>query len=318
MAAYIEEKQDSRVMNWNSKSASTSRTYHLFDYADTQDAILALGAYVPTDVQVATYLCSQPEYEVTPIFSDPEKTLYEGKVTWKTPDISSGGSGGSGGSSNTAKDPQEPEDNTSLTISFGTTSELIQYGLNGRRYVTLGDGGWVEFISQAAQGINRQNDLLPPEGVEVNIPTVIITAKSVISKAVATPEWQRARYSQLWTVNDAIWNGLEKNHVMFTGMEMSQRSDDNWDLTYTFEYKKPTGDENGIEYFEYYTENGTEEVPIVRSNPWMIIDARYDEVKQTIDDGSGYEKTVRNLSEVLTHNIYNGSDFSDLGMVGVD
>jgi hypothetical protein len=316
MAAYIEEKQDSRVMNWNSKSASTSRTYHLFDYADTQDAILALGAYVPTDIQVATYLCSQPEYEVTPIFSDPEKTLYEGKVTWKTPDISSGGSGGSGGSSNTAKDPQEPEDNTSLTISFGTTSELIQYGLNNRNY-RLSDGKWVESIGNSV-GINRQNDLLPPEGVEVNRPTAIVTAKTVISKAVATPEWQRARYNQLWTSNDAVWNGLEKNHVMFTGMEMSQRSDDNWDLTYTFEYKKSTGDENGIEYFEYYTDNGTSQVAITRRNPWMIVDARYDEVKETIDDGSGYEKTVRNLNGVIVHNVYYESDFADLGMVGVD
>ena len=61
---YIEEKQDSRTMNWNSKSATTSRTYNMFDYPDTQDAILALGAYVPTDVPVATYLCVQPEYEV--------------------------------------------------------------------------------------------------------------------------------------------------------------------------------------------------------------------------------------------------------------
>lgn len=318
MAAYIEEKQDSRVMNWNSKSASTSRTYHLFDYADTQDAILALGAYVPTDIQVATYLCSQPEYEVTPIFSDPEKTLYEGKVTWKTPDISSGGSGGSGGSSNTAKDPQEPEDNTSLTISFGTTSELIQHGINAQRYFSISrQGNWVEVTAPYPVGINRQNDLLPPEGVEVNIPTVIITAKSVISKAVATPEWQRARYNQLWTSNDAIWNGLEVNHVMFTGMEMSQRSDDNWDLTYTFEYKKSTGDENGIEYFEYYTETGREEIPIVRKNPWMIVDVRYDQVLE-IDGETGDRKTVRNLDEVILHNVYYGSNFADLGMVGVD
>lgn len=315
MAAYIEEKQDSRVMNWNSKSASTSRTYHLFDYADTQDAILALGAYVPTDIQVATYLCSQPEYEVTPIFSDPEKTLYEGKVTWKTPDISSGGSGG-GGSSNTAKDPQEPEDDTSLTISFGTTSELIQYGLNNRNY-RLSDGTWSEFIGNNA-GINRQNDLLPPEGMEINKPTAIITAKSVISKAVATPEWQRARFNQLWTTNDANWNGLEKNHVMFTGVEMSQRSDDNWDLTYTFEYKSPVGNGEGVEYFEYYTDSGTSQVAITRNNPWQVIDARYDEVKETIDDGSGYEKTVRNLNGVIVHTIYYESSFSKLGMVGVD
>ncbi len=317
MAAYIEEKQDSRTMNWNAKSATTSRTYHLFDYVDTQDAILALGANVTSDIRVATYLYPQPEYEVTPVFSDPDRTLYEGKVTWKTPDISSGGSGGSGGSSNTAKDPQEPEDNTSLTISFGTTSELIQYGINYRSYFKAGDN-WLEYAADFASGINRQNELLPPEGIEINVPTVIITAKSVISKSVATAEWQRARYEQLWTSNDAVWNGLERNHVMFTGMEMSQRDDGKWDLTNTCEYRKSTGDENGIEEFEYYTESGTERVPIKRQNPWMVVDARYDEVKKTISDSSGYDKTVRNLTNVLLHNVYYESDFNTLGMVGVD
>jgi len=311
---YIEEKQDSRVMNWNSKSASTSRTYHMFDYKDTQDAILALGAYVPTDIQVATYLCSQPEYEVTPIFSDPEKTLYEGKVTWKTPDISSGG--GSGGSSNESKDPKEPEDPTNLTISFGTTSELIQYGLDNKNY-RLSDGSWSQSIGNNA-GINRQNDLLPPEGMEITKPTAIVTAKTVIHKEKATPAWQRQRYNQLWTTNNANWNDLEKNHVMFTGMEMSQRADNNWDLTYTFEYRSPVGNGFGQEFFEYYTDNGTSQVAITRKNPWQVIDARYNEVKETIDDGSGYEKTVRNLNQVLVHTIYYESNFTDLGMVGVD
>ncbi len=313
--AYIEEKQDSRTMNWNAKSASTSRTYHMFDYADTQDAILALGAYVPTDIPVATYLCVQPEYEVTPVFSDPDKTLYEGKVTWKTPDISAGGGGG-GGSTNTAKDPQEPEDNTSLTISFNTMSEVRQFGINARRVYKFDMGKGLHIWNTEdldAYAINQQSPMLPPEGIEYNVPIVSITAKTVISYSVATPEWQKDRFNQLWHSNDAKWNGLAINTTMFTGMELSQRSDNNWDVTYNFEYRTPTSETP--EAFSYYDKDGLKSIEIRRANPWMIIDARYEEVKQTSSDG--YDKTVRNLTEVTVHNIYEQTDFDELGMVGI-
>ena len=326
---YIEEKQDSRTMNWNAKSATTSRTYHMFDYVDSQDAILALGAYVPTDVQVATYLCTQPEYEVTPVFSDPEHTLYEGKVTWKTPDVSAGGGGG-GGSTNTAKDPQEPEDNTSLTISFTTMTELVQFGINGTNNYKFdfGDGPvWNRDPTFFPLPINQQNDMLPPEGAEINRPIILITAKTVIASTVCTPAWQEDKFNRLWTSNNAEWNGLRKNHVMFTGMELSQRSDDNWDVTYSFEYRPPndytspyTGDtfENHV-MFPYYnskTQSLDEEL-IKVNNPWMIIDAQYNEIQQTIDDSSGYEKTIRDVSRVTVHNVYYESDFSALDMVGI-
>lgn len=321
---YIEEKQDSRTMNWNAKSATTSRTYHMFDYADSQDAILALGAYVPTDVQVATYLCTQPEYEVTPVFSDPEHTLYEGKVTWKTPDVSAGGGGG-GGSTNTAKDPQEPEDNTSLTVSFTTMTQVRQYGINANVNEKIATGEdshfWYDYNPVGDDGnyvgvaINQQNDMLPPEGVEYNVPIVLITAKTVIASTVCTPSWQEDKFNRLWHVNANKWNGLDANTVMFTGLELSQRSDDNWDVTYSFEYRPHYP--NKTQSFSYYTEDGLKSHDIKVANPWMVIDARYDEVKQTIDDGSGYDKTVRNVTKVITHNIYDVTDFDELDMVGI-
>ena len=92
--AYIEEKQDSRVMSYNQKSGSTTRLYHMFDYVDSQAALHALLDYVPNDIAVGTYTTVMPEFEITPVFSDPGRTLYEGKVTWKTPDVSTGGGGG--------------------------------------------------------------------------------------------------------------------------------------------------------------------------------------------------------------------------------
>lgn len=313
-------------MNWNSKSATTSRTYNMFDYPDTQDAILALGAYVPTDVPVATYLCVQPEYEVTPIFSDPDRTLYEGKVTWKTPDISAGGGGG-GGSTNTAKDPQEPEDPTSLTVSFTTMTDVVQQSLTARRHYYWDTDNWVDRGLQPTPAyINQQNDMLPPEGVEINKPIVLITAKTVIASTKCTPAWQEDKFNRLWTTNQYRWNGLRENHVMFTGLELSQRSDNNWDVTYSLEYRPPNDLklasgvtlENHV-LFSYYKEKEWEvqEIPLYIDNPWMVIDARFTQIKQTIDDGSGYEKTVRDVNQVIAHNVYGESDFSKLDMVGI-
>ncbi len=307
--AYIEEQQESRTMKYSAKSASTSRMYHMFDYPDSQDAIIALSNFIPTDVTVGNAICISPEYDITPVFSDPEKTLYEATVTWKTPDISSGGGGG-GGSTNTAKDPQKPEDNTSLTISFGTRTEVMQNSISsdGKYY----SGIWLD-LPAGPGGINRQHPELAPEGTEVNVPSVIITAKSVIGKNIASVSWQKDRYDQLWTTNLHEWNGLPFETVMFTGMEMSQRSDDNWDLTYTFEYRPHPG----FQPFEYWTPEGRESISLNRA-PWDIVDVRYNEVVKTIDDGSGFEQTVRSPDIIALHRIYEYSDFSLLGMVGID
>lgn len=315
---YIEEKQDSRTMNWNSKSATTSRTYNMFDYPDTQDAILALGAYVPTDVPVATYLCVQPEYEVTPIFSDPDRTLYEGKVTWKTPDISAGGGGGT----NDAKDPKEPEDPTSLTISFTSMPRLLQNSITSEKY---SDADYTfSYFSHShvgVQPINQQNDMLPPEGIEINSPIVIITAKTVIPSTKCTPTWQKERFEQLWTTNAYEWNGLPAEHVMFTGMELSQRSDNHWDCTYTFEYRPQYFSDGifGYQKFAYYNDQkkALDEVYLHLGSPFRVVDARYTQVKKTIDDGSGYEKTIRTLDDLLVHTVYYATDFEKLDMVGI-
>ncbi len=307
--AYIEEQQESRTMKYSAKSASTSRMYHMFDYPDSQDAIIALSNYIPVDVTVGNAICGSPEYDITPVFSDPDRTLYEATVTWKTPDIASGG--GDGGSTNTAKDPKKPEDPTSITVSFGTRSELVQNSITSDGKVLV-SGTWVAQADLIARGIHRQHPELPPEGVEVNVPVVILTTKTVVGRNVASAVWQQERFDQLWTTNLYEWYGLPFETVMFTGIEMSQRYDNDWDVTYTFEYR-PTP---GIKPFEYWTPSGPATTTMYLA-PWDIVDVRYMQVEKAILP-DGFEETVRSPSEILTHRIYEYSDFSLLGMVGID
>ena len=107
------------MMTINSKSASSTRKYHCFDYTDSNDALSAVSNYIPQTVQVGNFLCVLPEYTVTPVFSDPDKTYYTVDVVWNTPDQAEGGGGDEG-----ATDPREPEDDTSFSFQFASISDV--------------------------------------------------------------------------------------------------------------------------------------------------------------------------------------------------
>jgi hypothetical protein len=313
--AYIEEKQDSRVMNWNSESASTSRMYHLVDYPDTQDALEALSNYIPSDVVVGNYLCVLPEYSVSPVFSDPDRTLYEATVTWKTPDIASGGGGDS-----TATDPKEPEDLTSLSFNFSSISRVIQNSVpqtdSSGSLVAVGStqffpaGGFDDVLSDT---INQQHPELPPEGVEVNSPIITITAKTVVSRNVATTSWWDARFDQIWTTNASTWNGLSARCVMLTGIQANERGDGHWDVTHNFEYRP----RNPASKFSYWKQGSStpDTMDIPAHAGWVHVDVNYNQLVNT--DQNGDTKTFRTVTGVTLHNVYPQSDFDLLGLNGV-
>ena len=311
--AYIEEKQESRTMTYTAESGSTTREYHLFDYVDTSDALAALVDYVPNDIYVHNYLCILPEFEISPVFSDPERTLYEATATWKTADIASGGGGGD----DSPDDPKEPEDPTSFSFAFSGLTEVIQQSVR-QELGSLSDGS-VQFNtdgsskSWSSAWLNKQHPDLPPEGVEVNRPITTISAKTVVSGYIATNDWFRNRMAQVWTTNDAVWRGLEKHCVMFTGMDGTKRGDGHWDITYNFEYRPM----NPAQKFLYWKGKGLNPsyITIPRHSGWLYVDANYTQVAD--DSSDGYAKTVRSLDEVLLHHIYGESDFNNLGMVGV-
>ena len=310
--AYIQENQESRTMTYTAESGSTTRKYHLFDYVDTSDALAALVNYVPNDIYVHNYQCVLPEFDINPVFSDPERTLYEASVTWKTADIAAGGGGGGGDDS--PDDPKEPEDDTSFSFSFSGVSEVTQQSIeqgNGEGSRGFDTKGNVQSVPTS--WINQQNPSLPPEGVEVNRPVTTMTAKTVVSGYVASNDWFRERMNQVWTTNNSTWRGLEKHCVMFTGMDGVRRGDGHWNITYNFEYRPM----NEQQKFLYWTSKATAPsyITIPRHSGWTHVDARYNEVQLTSEDG--YDDTKRSLSNVQLHHVYGESDFNQLGMIGV-
>ncbi len=313
--AYIQEQQESRTMSFNAENASTTRVYHLVDFADSQDALEALYNSVPSTIDVGSYICGLPEFEIRPVFSDPDRTVYEGSVTWKTADIASGG--GSGGADNTANDPKEPEDPTSLVISYSGQSKVIQHSVQP----TTGQAGSVFYSPTNPQGttltvdtINQQRPEFAPVGVEVNSPIINIRAKTVVASTVASQSWFSDRFRQVWTTNNATWNALPAGCVMLTGMESSQRADDHWDVTYNFEYR-PREPESKFMYWKDGASSPST-LTIPSHAGWVHVDVNYN----TITEKKSYEdndEAVLNLTGVTLHNVYYASNFNELGMNGV-
>lgn len=290
--AYITEMQKSRKMSYSSESASTTRNYNLVDFTDTIDALAALTSYVPPTVQVGQYICTQPEFDIDPDFSDPDRTMFTGTVKWKTAD--------KGGSD--AADPQEPEDNTSFSFSFSSIEDVKLYSAAGQTFTPEGTGTF-------KSAINQQHSDAMPEGMAVNKAIVTITAKTVISANVASNQWFKDRLDQVWTLNQSEWRSLPARSVAFTGLEGSLRSDGNWDITYSFEYRP----DNPGQTFETNDSDGTpKSITTPSTGGWDYVWASWD--KYTVDD----DKTRRVINSVsVVQDVYPTSDFDALGMVGV-
>ena len=290
--AYVKETQKSRKLNYSADSASTSRVYNCVDYTDSQAALAALTAVVPATITVGNYLCVLPEYEIMPVLDDPSRTIFKATVTWKTPEQSSGA----------GDEPKEPADDTSFTFSFSSIQDVKLYSGSQTTYTTAGSATGVE------DGINRQHPDAMPGGVEINKPIVTFDAKTVISGATATNAWFKDRLDQVWTLNNATFRSLPARSVAFTGLSGSRRTDGNWDITYSFEYRP----DNDGQTFNTKTDGTGETITTSSSGGWDYVWSAWDKLST---DAGKTERVIRAVH--VADDIYPTSDFSLLGMVGV-
>ncbi len=295
----ITEKQESRSLSHSAESASHTRVYNLIDYQDAQEALVALNNFIPPTVIVGNFLCILPEFDVSPDFSDPDRTLHTGTVTWNTADQADGGSG-------SEDDPKEPEDNTSFSFSFSAMSDMkLRSPANSTPRLVIGD----KVTSTDDYEINRQHPELPPEGVEFNKAIVTISAKTVIHSNTASNEWFKDRLNQVWTLNNSSWRSLPAKSVAFTGLEGSRRKDGHWDVTYSFEYRPDNAGED--------IKNGDQTFKVPATSGWQYIWAEYSKLDQTTDEEDNQPIVKRNIKKIHINDIYETSDFYALGMVGV-
>ena len=304
--AYVTEMQTSRVMTLSAKSASTTRNYHCFDYVDSSDALLAVVNYVPPTIVVGNFLTVLPEYTVTPVFSDPQKTYYSVDVTWNTADQAEGGS-----EDEEATDPKEPEDLTSFSFQFSAIEDVKVSTVDCTTYSSAKTGGQKGKMN----GINKLSDESEPQGVSYNRPIITISAKTVIHKNTASNEWFKDRFAQVWTLNENVWRSLPAKSVAFTGLSGSHRTDGHWDITYSFEHRPDTAGET----FKFFSKKYGDSIQTIPSQDgWDYLWAQHSTIKIENDVDSDQDVTKRELNAVhVVHDLYKTSDFNNLGMVGV-
>lgn len=297
--AYIKESQSSRKLSYEAEKASTSREYHLVDYADSQAALSALVGYVPQSIVVGNYICVLPKFSISPVLDDPERTVFKGSVSWESPSADSGG----------GDEPQEPEDDTSFSFSFASMEDVKLYSDNQKTYLP---GKPPE--ANVESGINKQHVDAMPEGMAINKAIVTITAKTVISGNVATNQWFKDRLDQVWTLNESTWRSLPPRSVAFTGLQGDYRSDGNWNITYNFEYRP---DNAGYAWETQDSEGTPQTINTPATRGWDYVWAAWD--KFSVEDGEeGEKKTRRVIKSVnIVEDVYPTSDFTQLGMVGV-
>ncbi len=298
--AEIIELNDSRVLVRGIESGSATYKYMLKDYTSVDAAIAALAEYSPQVVYVYGAPCTDREVTVTPISADADKSLFAGSVSWSTADTSGGGSG----DGNKPKEPKEPEDPSSFSFTMGSIEDVKLVDWDQLTYSPFTPSG-----DRTEEGINKQHPELPPEGEVYNLPIVNIEVKTVFHKNVVTNDWLKDKHAQLWTVNDSPWRSLPHGCVMFSGFDGYQRNNDgHWIVTYRFEYRPPRAGRTWSA-----GEAGTFQTPTTYG--WQNLSAHFDNF--TVDEGDEdkpKERVVRKLSCVRIFNLYDSSDFTNLGI----
>jgi hypothetical protein len=77
------------------------------------------------------------------------------------------------------------------------------------------------------------------DGLEVNSRTGQFTVSTVIEAATATNAWFKARFEQVWTLNNATFRSWGAGSVALIGIDGRQRADGNWEIDYSFQIQPP-------------------------------------------------------------------------------
>jgi hypothetical protein len=73
------------------------------------------------------------------------------------------------------------------------------------------------------------------EGTDINQRTGSFSVDVLIDEATGTNAWFKARFEQVWTFNNGTFRSWPAGSVALTGMQSRQRSDGNWDVSYSFQ-----------------------------------------------------------------------------------
>lgn len=138
------------------------------------------------------------------------------------------------------------------------------------------------------------------DGLELNERAGQFTVSTVIDGAVADNAWWKARFGQVWTLNDATFRSWEAGSIALAGIDARQRADGHWEVDYSFQIQPQESAVTEIAGFNI-------------GGPIDIEGFQYAWVMFRNKEDSG--KIVPEIIGAYVADVYPKSDFSQLGIV---
>lgn len=207
----ISEEPTSPVFVSEGINSTMTRTYAIRS-ASHAGALALLKGLAPASATVDTIpLEAPPKWQIASV----DRGVYKGTVDYK----------------HAGRDEQQKQELINIgdervasdfqgqSIHVTTAKSQTRYGtssINTRRAVNAKYDGTVD-------------------GVDINDRTGSFQVDVLVDEATVTNAWLKARYLQVWTFNNATFRSWPAGSVALTGMTTRQRSDGNWDISYSFQ-----------------------------------------------------------------------------------
>ena len=261
-AITVEERIESRKTTQGDDPTIELR-FWISGTSDDLTARACLAAVAP-----AIYLgLVRKEYTVDPISSD----LWDGTVSYGR-----------------RKKPETGE--SSYQFDTGGGSQKITQSLGTTRYAKAGETA-PDF--KGAIGVTKDN----VEGVDIQVPEFHFGETHYLPVAAVDAAYKLLLYTITGCTNNAPWRGYAAGEVLFLGASGSQRSEDDWEISYKFAASPNiTGLTIG-------------EITDIAKGGWQYLWTRYEDAEDT-----AAKCLVKKPKAVYVETVYRSADFSLLGI----
>lgn len=188
--------------------------------------------------------------------------------------------------------PLKKPDQNNPTFSFDTTggNVTITQSDNTTRYAPVG-----KVAPDFKGAINVEGDTV--KGVSIHIPKYAFTEKHILPASTVTSAYKATLYDLTGKINDASFKGFNAGEVLFLGARGSTRSEDEWEITYSFAASK---NETGLTFGD---------ITGVNKDGWQYLWVYYVE-----SEDSAAKQLIKKPAAVYVEDVYESGDFSLLGI----
>lgn len=213
----INETPDSPKSTSAGLNSTKTRTFEIYATSEAEAYTLLRQTAPSVDMVDGIPLAATPVYKLDTVFA----TETGVRAYRATVDYRHAGRDEQALASNELIEPGREKVTSSFTGTTASVTTAISQTKYGAESRDVGKAVNVQYNGEV-------------EGHDINVRTGSFTVSTVIDKDIVTNDWLKARFEQIWTINNANFRGWEVGCVALTGMDTRQRADGNWEIDYTF------------------------------------------------------------------------------------